>query len=132
VLTFYGGNLADPQDMASEREKLLKTPFSDYEASLKDDMNRVLQDGKFDYDRDVSAVYIYRWGHGMVYPVPGLPFGPPGMMDGKPVRTDSPRHVMRKQLGRISFAGQDTESTPAMESAIGSGLRVAGEVLKLL
>ena len=132
VLTFYGGNLADPKDMATERAKLLTTPFSDYEDSLKDDLGRILGGTGFDWDNDVTDVYVYRWGHGMTFPTPGMPFGAPQKNGMTNIRTDAPRHVLRKQLGRISFAGQDTESTPAVESAIGSGLRVATEVLKLL
>lgn len=132
VLTFYGANVFPPDDMPDERVKLLTTPFADYEQSLREDLNRILAPGGFDFDRDVTAVYIYRWGHGMVFPKPGFPFGPPLFKKGRAVRTLSPRHVARAQLGRISFAGQDTESSPAIESAIGSGLRTALEVLPLL
>jgi spermidine dehydrogenase len=60
-----------------ERVKLLSTPFSAYEESLREDLSRVLAPAGFEFDRDVSAIYIYRWGHGMVYPKPGFPFGSP-------------------------------------------------------
>lgn len=132
VLTFYGGNLADPGDMVTERTKLLQTPFSDYEDSLRADMERILGAGGFDWDQHVTDVFVYRWGHGMIFPTPGMPFGPPTKMGATNIRTDAPRHVLRKQLGRISFAGQDTESTPAIESAIASGRRTASEVLTVL
>jgi spermidine dehydrogenase len=132
VLTFYGGNTAPPEDMDSERVKLLTTGFDSYEQSLREDLNRILASEGFDFDRDVSAIYLYRWGHGMIYPKPGFPFGPPQFKNGQVIRTPAPRHIARQQLGRISFAAQDTESSPAIESAIGSGLRTAGEVLGLL
>lgn len=132
VLTFYGGNTAPPEDMVAERAKLLTTPFASYEDSLREDLNRVLASAGFDFDRDVRAVYIYRWGHAMVYPKPGFTFGPPAKENGRAVRTPSPRHIARAQIGRISFAGQDTESSTSVESAIGSGLRTAQEVLPLL
>jgi spermidine dehydrogenase len=134
VLTFYGANVFPPAAMYDERVKLLTLPFSEYEQSLREDLNRVLSvaPGGFDFDRDVSAVYIYRWGHGMVFPKPGVPFGVPQNRNGQAIRTPAGRHVARAAIGRISFGGQDTESSPAIESAIGSGLRTASEALAWL
>jgi hypothetical protein len=132
VLTFYGGNKAPPEEMAAERVKLLTTPFGSYEQSLRNDLGRILAGRNFEFDRDVSAVYVYRWGHGMVYPKPGWPFGAPTLVNGQWVRTPSPRHAARAQLGRISFGAQDAESSPSNESAIGAGLRTVQEVLPFL
>ncbi len=134
VLTFYGGNTAPPAQMGLERYKLLSTPFSDYEQSLRADLQRILNVGgaSFDFDRDVSGVYLYRWGHGMLFPVPGVPFGPPGRPGGMPVHTPAFRHSARQPIGRILIAGQDSESSPAIESAIASGKRTAQEALLLL
>ena len=56
VLTFYGGNTASVADQPNERIKLLTTPFSSYEDSLRADLNRVLAGRNFDFDRDVRAV----------------------------------------------------------------------------
>jgi len=132
VLTFYGGNTAPPGAVTVERVKLLTTPFAEYEQSLREDLLRVLAGSGFDFDRDVIAIYVYRWGHGLVYPRPGLAFGPPQQKDGKVVRTPSFRHTARQQIGRISIGSQDTEGAPSIESAIGAGLRTAQEVLPLL
>jgi spermidine dehydrogenase len=134
VLTFYGANVFPPEAMYDERVKLLTLPFSEYEQSLREDLNRILSvaPGGFDFDRDVSAVYIYRWGHGMVFPKLGVPFGVPQLRNGQTIRTPAGRHVARAAVGRISFGGQDTESSPAIESAIGSGLRTALEALAWL
>jgi spermidine dehydrogenase len=134
VLTFYGANVFPPEAMYDERVKLLTLPFSEYEQSLREDLNRILSvaPGGFDFDRDVSAVYIYRWGHGMVFPKLGVPFGVPQLQNGQTIRTPAGRHVARAAVGRVSFGGQDTESSPAIESAIGSGLRTALEALAWL
>lgn len=132
VLTVYGANTQPPEAMPHERVKLLTTPFASYETSLRNDLNRILAGGGFDFDRDVRAVYLYRWGHGMVYPTVGSPFGVPQHRHGRTVRTPAPRHIARRRLGRIAFAGQDTESLPAVESAIASGWRTAQEVLEVL
>lgn len=132
VLTFYGANFFPPDEMPNERVKLLKTPFGEYEKSLREDLNRILASTGFDFNRDVSAVYIYRWGHGMIYPTLGFPHGVPENRNGQIIRKPAPRHRARKQIGRISLAGQDVESSPAIESAIGSGLRTAMEVQTFL
>ena len=129
VLTMYGGNSEPPEQMPAERVKLMRTPFADYENSLREDLNRVLAGGGFDFDRDVTAVYVYRWGHGMLYPTPGSAFGMPQQVNGTWQRTNSARHKVRQPIGRIFFAGQDTEGTPSIESAFASGNRVAMELL---
>jgi spermidine dehydrogenase len=132
VLTFYGGNTAPPEEMPNERIKLLTTPFSSYYNSLRGDMNRIFAGRNFDFDRDVTAVYLYRWGHSMVYPKPGWPFSAPINKNGQAIRVPSARFYARQQVGRISFGAQDVESSPANESAIGAGLRTSTEVLPLL
>ncbi len=132
VLTFYGGNTAAPEEMPRERMKLMTTPFVDYENSLREDLSRIFSGADFDFDRDVTAIYIYRWGHGMVYPKPGFPFNFKHGIPSTLIRKKSSRHIARQQVGCISFAGQDTEGTPSLESAIASGLRTAKETLGFL
>ncbi len=111
VLTFYGGNTASVADQPNERIKLLTTPFSSYEDSLRSDMNRVLAGRNFDFDRDVTAVYLNRWGHSMVYPKPGWPFSAPiigsgGSGDPRPLGAllrppaDRP-HFLRRTRRRV-------------------------------
>jgi hypothetical protein len=132
VLTFYGGNTASVEDQPNERIKLLTTPFSSYEDSLRSDMNRILSGRNFDFDRDVAAMNVYRWGHSMVYPKPGWPFGAPINKNGQVIRVPSARFYARQQIGRISFGAQDVEFSPANESALGAGVRTCSEVLPLL
>jgi spermidine dehydrogenase len=126
VLTFFGGNEAGPSELAGERVKLLSTPFGDYEQSLREDLSRIMTGTAFDFDRDVSAIYLYRWGHGMIMPTPGHIFG------SGTNRDDSPRRMAAAPMGTISFAGQDTEGTPSVECALASGRRAAQEALKHL
>jgi spermidine dehydrogenase len=126
VLTFFGGNTAGPgAPLAAERLKLLNTPFGDYEKSIRDDLSRVMNGTSFDVDRDVTAIYIYRWGHGMTMPVPDHVFGTAD-------RAASPRRIAAAPLGRIVFAGQETAGTPSVESAMASGQRAAEQVLSLI
>ncbi len=129
VLTFYDGNSSPPEAMPTARAHLMSTPFSDYETSIQEDLTRVLKGTSFDFEKDVSAIYLYRWGHALVYSKPGFLFDPPSQPQSAPYSRSSVRYKARKQIGRISFAGQDLSGTPSTESAIGSGLRAAGEVL---
>jgi phytoene dehydrogenase-like protein len=129
VLTFYGSITAPAQEFPAERMKLLQTPFAAYEESLRDDLSRVMRGTGFDFDRDVSAIFIYRWGHSMILPTTKSVFGNVRGPDGRLDRSKAPRRVACRPLGPISFAGQHTEGTPSVESAIGSGHRAAGEVL---
>lgn len=55
-------------------------------------------------------------------------FGQPAMgTGGQVVRTPSDRHRARVQVGRVSFAAQDSEGAPAIEDAIFAGFRSANE-----
>ena len=132
VLTFYGGVTVPPEEIPSERMKLLKTPFADYEKSLRDDLSRVMRGTSFDFDRDVSAVFVYRWGHSMMLPTTKSVFGDVRGANGQLDRSKAPRRVACRPLGSISFAGQHTEGNPSVESALASGHRAAGEVLSLM
>lgn len=132
VLTFFGGNWAPPEELPGERFKLLNTPFSAYEASLKEDLSRIMLGTKFDFDRDVTGIYLYRWGHGMMMPTPGFTFGTTKGSDGRIDRSRGPRAIATAPLGRIVFAGQDVAGTPSAECAIASGKAAADRALRLL
>jgi hypothetical protein len=132
VLTFFGGNRAPPEELPNERVKLLQTPFSAYEESLKDDLSRIMRGSTFDFDRDVNAIFLYRWGHGMIMPTPNWLFGNVHRPNGKLDRNKAPRRVACRPLGPILFAGQHTEGSPSVESAIASGYRTALQALARL
>jgi len=132
VLTFYDAVTVPPDEFAAERFKLLTTPFGDYEKSLREDLERMLGSTKFDFDRDVSAVFIYRWGHSMILPTTKSVFGNVRGPHGRLDRTKAPRRIACRPLGPISFAGQYSEGSPSVESAIGSAHRAALEVVARL
>lgn len=132
VLTFYGAITVPPDEFAAERMRLLTTPFSEFEESLKDDLSRVMRGTKFDFDRDVSSIFLYRWEHAMILPTTKSVFGNVRGPGGRLDRSKAPRRIACRPLGPISFAGQHTEGTPSVESALGSGYRAALEVLNRL
>lgn len=127
VLTFLGANVAPPDSLALERQRLLETPFADYEASIRDDLARLLRGTRFDAERDITSVSLYRWGHAMIQPTVASVFGNARGRIGP--RSQCMRRIAFAPLGAISFAGQDSEGTPSVESATASGRRAASEVL---
>lgn len=132
VLTFFGGNTAAPDDLPAERVRLLQTPFADYELSLRSDLSRIMAGTDFDFDRDVTSISLYRWGHGMILPTTTSVFGDALGADGRLDRAMAPRRLACAPLGPIVFAGQDSEGAPSVECALSSGLRAANETLALL
>ena len=134
VLTVYDGDFEDPATHRQQaRIELLTQPFSFYENALRADLERVFGPFGFSWADDVTAVYLYRWGHGLNVPYVGWTFGPPqGSPPGQVRRTDGPRTIGRAQVGRISIAGQDSEGAPATEDAIYSGKRCAEETVRFL
>jgi len=130
VLTFLGGNNVPPDALPGERLRLLQIPFVDYETSIREDLARVLGGTSFDAERDITSISLYRWGHAMLQPTIASLFG---NRDGRiTTRAEALRRVAFAPLGRIAFAGQDSEGTPSVESATASGRRAAAEVLARL
>ncbi|WP_400766332.1 FAD-dependent oxidoreductase [Methylosinus sporium] len=130
ILTFYGGCDAPLDGLAEARMRLMHTPFSDYEESLRSDLSRLMRGADFDFDRDVSALFLYRWGHSMLRPPPGFLFGETRDASGGLDRAQAPRRIACAPLGPIVFAGQHVEGVPSIESAIGSGRRAALQALE--
>lgn len=62
----------------------------------------------------------------------GWLFGQPIGSGNSTQRTDSARTIARQPVGRISFAAQDSEGNPAIESAMFAGQRAVSEVLSFL
>ena len=134
VLTVYDGDFEDPATHRAEaRVDLLTQPFSFYEDALRADLERIFGPSGFDWSKDVTAVYLYRWGHALNVPYVGWTFGvPQGSPPGPVVRTDGPRTIGRQRIGRIAFAGQDSEGAPATEDAIYSGRRCVEELASMM
>ena len=112
MLTFFGGITHPREEFPAERMKLLQTPFDDYEKSLRHDLSRIMRGTDFNFDRDVSAIFVYRWGHSMILPTTKSVFGNVRGADRRLDRSKAPRRVACRPLGPISFAGQHTEGSP--------------------
>jgi hypothetical protein len=130
TLTFYGGCDAPLEALGEARLTLLHTPFSDYEDSIRSDLTRLMRGADFDFDRDVGALFVYRWGHSMLRPPPDFLFGAKRDAGGRLDRAQGPRRIACAPLGPVVFAGQHVEGAPSVESAIGSGRRAARQALE--
>lgn len=112
VFTWY--HTLSMGDWKSNRKKLLKMPAAElWEAPLKE-----LKTIYPSIEKNIRAVDLHIWGHGMICPVPGLLSS-----------------VARKQAQlpfrqTIYFAHTDRSGVSLFEEAFHQGLRAADEILK--
>jgi spermidine dehydrogenase len=53
------------------RMRLLEMSFADFEAKIRDQLQRMLGPGGFDHQRDIAGITVNRWSHGYAYsPMP--------------------------------------------------------------
>jgi spermidine dehydrogenase len=104
------------------RHKLLATPFSDYEAAIREQLTGMFGQYGFDADRDVEAITINRWSHGYAYEY--LQLHDPDWEKGQ-----APHELGRKPIGRISIANSDSEAYAYVQAAINAAIRAVGEVV---
>jgi len=72
-----------------------------------------------DLERVVDRIDVYRWGHAMIRPRPGLIWGRESV-------------TRREPFGNVYFASCDTTGLPLFEEACFSGIRAAEQVLERL
>ncbi len=91
-------------DMRSQyrigRSWLYSASFDEIEAIIRDELQRMLGLGGFDYERDVAALTVNRWPHGYAY-TPTPLFDDP---DTQKLRAES----AKRPIGRIAIAGSDS------------------------
>lgn len=110
------------QQGAMGRMKMLSTPFSDYERSLREQFQLMFGRWGFDAKRDIAGIILNRWGHAYLCAQPGFFFG----MDGKP----APREILRRApFGRIAFANSDLSGIMDHRAAIAEAQRAATQLL---
>ena len=101
----------------------MDTPFSTFERSIRDQLNRMLSPGGFDAARDVAAITVNRWAHGYAYEYDSY-------SDPQWARDERPCVVGRKQFGRISIANSDAGARAYTDAAIDQAYRAVQEQLK--
>jgi len=105
------------------RYELIGTPFSEFERSIRDQLNRMLAPAGFDSARDIAAITVNRWAHGYAYEYDSL-FDPQWPPDERPCV------IGRKQFGRISIANSDAGASAYTNVAIDQAYRAVQEQVK--
>ena len=112
VLVYY---LPFVEDLDLARQKLLEEEHPYW-------VNVIMQDllvAHPDLERYVTRIDVYRWGHAMIRPSPGIIWGRQSV-------------IRRQPFGNVYFASCDTTGLPLFEEACFSGIRAAEQVLERL
>jgi spermidine dehydrogenase len=101
------------------RLKLLETTFADFEARIRDELDRMLGPGGFSSARDIAAITVNRWSHGYSYVANSL-FDPDDY--------DDLLARARKPFRRVAIANTDSEGDAYAHLAIDAAARAVGEL----
>jgi len=126
LLTFYLG-LYTPGRTAAEqgnvgREKMLATPYADYERQIRAQMTHLFADAGFNDKRDIAGIVLNRWGHARILQPPGFYYG----RGGKPAA----REIVEKGFGKIALAHAELNGHQNATGALAQGKRAAEQVLR--
>ncbi len=102
------------------RMKMLEMPFADFEARIRDELDRMLGPGGFSSERDIAAITVNRWGHGYSYDRNSL-------FDHDDVRAVIA--LARKPAGRVAIANSDAGWSAYAHTAIDQAQRAVSEVI---
>ena len=112
---------ADPRDaFRAARHKLLVTPFAEFEAAIREQLDRMLRPGGFDASRDIRAITVNRWSHGYSNWVNTLVDDP-----------DEMQALMRsasRPIGRVAIANCDRRWDAYAHSAIDAAADAVAEL----
>jgi spermidine dehydrogenase len=103
------------------RQKIITMTFADFEARIRDDLDRMLGPGGFSSARDVAAITVNRWSHGYSYVANSL-FDP----------EDYEQTVLsraRQKFGRVAIANSDAGGDAWAHFAIDQAARAVRELL---
>jgi len=104
------------------RMKMLSTPFSEYERSIREQFQQMFGRWGFDARTDIAGIILNRWGHAYLCAQPGFFFG----LNGEP----APREVLRRApFGRIAFANSDLSGIMDHRASIAEAQRAVGQLL---
>ena len=99
--------------------KLLQMPFSEFEAHIRDELDRMLGPGGFSSGRDIAAITVNRWPHGYGYVENSL-------YDGDNYGKTIER--ARQRAGRVAIANSDAGGDAYAHLAIDQAARAVREL----
>jgi spermidine dehydrogenase len=103
------------------RGKLYAMTFADFEARIRDDLDRMLGPGGFSSRRDIAAITVNRWPHGYSYVANSL-YDPDDY-------DETVLKLARQTFGRIAIANTDAGGDAWVHFAIEQAERAVGELL---
>jgi spermidine dehydrogenase len=109
--------------LRATRAALYETTFETFERNIRTHLARVLGDGGFDPARDIKAITINRWGHGMT-------LGQNFLFDPDWTEDEYPWVVGRKRFGRIAIANSDADGICLTQAAFDQAHRAVDELMK--
>ncbi|MGW0807237.1 FAD-dependent oxidoreductase [Nonomuraea sp. NPDC002799] len=103
------------------RQELLRTPYERLEHTIRDQLARLLGPVGFDPAREIEAITVHRWGHGVApeYCRPWHAFYPDGPF---------PADAAAGRFGRIAIAGADSAPVGRSEAAVTAAVRAVEEL----
>ncbi len=101
--------------------KLLAMTFADFEAHIRDDLDRMLGPGGFSSARDIVAITVNRWPHGYSYVANSL-FDPDDY-------EDTVLATARRKVGRVAIANTDAGGDAWAHFAIEQADRAVKELI---
>jgi spermidine dehydrogenase len=103
------------------RTKLFAMTFADFEAKIRDELDRMLGPGGFASSRDILAITVNRWSHGYGYVANSL-------FDGDDYEETLRR--ARRTVGRVAIANSDAGGDAYAHLAIDQAERAVRELLE--
>jgi spermidine dehydrogenase len=102
------------------QRKLLETAFAEFEARIRDELDRMLGAGGFSSARDIAAITVNRWPHGYGYVANSL-------FDGDDY--DNVLAQARRKVGGIAIANSDAGGDAYAHLAIDQAARAVRELV---
>ena len=103
------------------QSKLYAMTFADFEARIRDDLDRMLGPGGFSSARDIAAITVNRWPHGYSYVANSL-FDPDDY-------EDTVLKVARQRFGPVAIANTDSGGDAWVHFAIDQADRAVKELV---
>ena len=94
--------------------------FSEYEARITDQLDRMLGPGGFQSARDIAAITVNRWPHGYAYSADSL--------FDREVQGPPPYEIARKRRGSVAIANSDAAWNSYTHEAIDHAWRAVNEL----
>jgi spermidine dehydrogenase len=112
--------LSNVQQFRIGRQRLLDTPYEEFERQITGQLDRMLGPGGFKSARDIAAITVNRWPHGYSYDANSL-FDPE-------TRGPPPYEVGRRRFGDVAIANADAGWNAYTHEAIDQAWRAVQEL----